>query len=149
MINGMKIMDEINRLLVKKYPNHTVYLDLCPKNFDRPSFLIELVTINRRPINSRTIEETVYFTITCFDEVDKYSHSNTVNLLTVQQGVLDIFRQGYIKVDDRNVEVKASSGGRNFDEAYVDVQVEYFEDRSDIAETLPLMKEVITTIKEE
>lgn len=135
--------------MVEKYPGHTVYIDLCPKQFDRPCFLIELITIEQKSVNRRTIQETDYFTITCFDTTDDYSHSDTVQLLTIQQGVLDIFRNGYISVDDRAVNVKASSGGRNFDQAYIDLQVEYYEDRSDAAFDTPLIQEVYTTVKEE
>lgn len=142
-------MDEINRLLVEKYPDYTVYIDLCPKHFDRPSFLIELVTVTQRPVNSKTIQEAAYFTITGFDTIDDYSHSETTGLLTIQQGVLGIFRDGFIRVDDRAIEVKASSGGRNFDQVYIDLQFEYFDDRSDVVDTTPLIQEVITTVKEE
>lgn len=149
MLDSIKIMDAINGLLVEKYPNHTVYIDPCPKQFERPSFLIEIITVDQEAVNRRTIQETVYITITCFDETDDYKHSDTTNLLTVQQGVLDIFRSGYILVDGRAVKVKASSGGRDFDKAFVDVQVEYFEDRSDTADTTPLINEVIATMKEE
>lgn len=141
-------MDAINALLVEKYPNHTVYIDLCPKKFERPCFLIELSNVSQRSANCKTITVTVYFTITCFDVTDNYSHSNTTDLLLVQQDVLDLFRAGFIVVEDRALAVKASSGGRNFDQAYVDIQLEYFEDRSDSLDTSPLVTEVITTIKE-
>lgn len=149
MIGSINILDEINRLLVQKYPEHTVYIDLCPKNFDRPCFLIELVNIQQRPINAKTIQETDYFTITCFDITDDYSHSDTINLLMIQQGVLEIFRKGYISVDDRAIDVIASSGGRNFDQAYIDLQFEYFDDRSDAIDNTPLINKVYTTVKEE
>jgi len=100
-------------------------------------------------VNRRTIQETDYFTITCFDTTDDYSHSDTVQLLTLQNGVLDIFRNGYINVDDRSVKVRASSGGRNFDQAYIDLQFEYYDDRSDAIDDTPLINKVYTTVKEE
>ena len=136
-------------MLVDIYPDHTVYIDLCPKDFKRPSFLIERIRTDQDSVNCKTVQETVFYTITCFDVTDDYSNSDTTSLLIIQQGVLDIFRLGYIKVDGRAVKIKASSGGRDFDQAYIDVQVEYFEDRSDAADTMPLIKEVITTMKEE
>ena len=142
-------MDAINLLLVGKYPEHTIYIDLCPKKFDRPSFLIELITVDQSPVNCKTIQETVYFTITCHDITDDYSNSDTTRLLALQQGVLDLFRDGYIPVEDRRIQVKASSGGRNFDRAYVDLQFEYYEVRSDAQDTTPMMKEIYTTVKEE
>lgn len=135
--------------MVEKYPGYTVYIDLCPKQFERPCFLIELVTADQKSVNRSTIQETDYYTITCFDTTDDYSHSDTVKLLTVQQGVLDIFRDGYISVDDRAVNVKASSGGRDFDKAFIDLQFEYFDDRSDATDDTPLINKVYTTIKEE
>jgi hypothetical protein len=149
ILSSVKILDAINKLLVKAYLDYTVYIDLCPKNFERPSFLIEMITAERNPVNRKTIHETDFFTITVFDVKDDYGNSSTTGLLNLQQGVLDIFKPGYICVDGRAVKVKASSGGRNFGEAYIDIQVEYFEDCSDTADTIPLMKEVITTVKEE
>lgn len=149
IINSIKIIDEINRLLVEKYPGCTVYIDICPKNFERPSFLIELITTRQGPVNKRTIQETVYYSITCFEKTDDYSNSSTIDLLTVQQNVLNIFRAGYIKVDDRAIEVKASSGGRDFNQAYIDLQFEYYDNRSDDEDTTPKMKEVIMAMKEE
>lgn len=124
-----KIIDEINRLLIDKYPSHTVYIDLCPVKFDRPAFLIELITIIQNSVNRRTVQETVYFTITCFDKTDDYAHSSTLDLIAVQQGIMGIFKKGYVRVDKRAIEVKASTGGRNFDRAYIDLQFEYFDSR--------------------
>ena len=32
------ILDAINRLLVEQWPTRTVYVDVCPVDFERPSF---------------------------------------------------------------------------------------------------------------
>lgn len=149
MIGSIKILDAINDLLVQKYPNHTVYIDLCPEKFERPSFLLEVSTVDQRPVNRSTIQETVYLTITCFDTIDDYSRSDTVELLTVQQGVMDMFRGGYLKVENRAIGVKASSGGRDFDRAYIDLQFEYCEDRTEAVSNTPRINKVYVTIKEE
>ncbi|MFZ7103355.1 MAG: phage tail terminator family protein [Peptococcaceae bacterium] len=132
----------MNRLLVEKYPDYPVYVELCPEDFEGPGFLLELVTTSQNPVNCKTFQETEYFTITCFAE--------TINLLAIQQGVLEIFGNGYILVDDRAIEVKAGSGGRDFDQAYIDLQVEYYEERSNAPHEIPpLMKEVYIKVKEE
>ncbi|AFM02376.1 hypothetical protein Desde_4115 [Desulfitobacterium dehalogenans ATCC 51507] len=141
-------MAGIQQLLAENYPDHTITMDLHPEPLERPSFMIELVTADRSPVNCKTVQETVYFTITCFDITDD-DPGNTTNLLLIQQGVLDLFRAGYLSVQDRKISVAASPGGRNADQAYVDLQFEYFEDRSDGRNITPLMKEVYTTIKEE
>ena len=33
-----EILDAINLRLLKKWPDRTVYVDVCPVDFDRPSF---------------------------------------------------------------------------------------------------------------
>ena len=33
-----EVLDSINRLLLTKWPDRTVYVDVCPVDFDRPSF---------------------------------------------------------------------------------------------------------------
>ena len=43
--------------------------------------------------------------------------------------VLNIFRKGYVECNDRVVKVIASNGGFNDDEAYIDLQFEYYENR--------------------
>lgn len=141
-------MAGIQQLLAENYPDHTIYMDLHPEHLARPSFMIELVTADRSPVNCRTVRETVYFTITCFD-ITGDEPDNTANLLLTQQSVLDLFCAGYLSVQDRNISVAASPGGRNADQAYVDLQFEYFEDCSDGQDITPLMKEVYTAIKEE
>jgi hypothetical protein len=135
--------------LVKAYPTNAVYIDLCPEEFSRPSFLIELIKVDRQQVNYKTIKEIDYFTITCFDIVDNYTNSDTINVLTIQQAVLDLLRAGYITVDDRAIKVKASIGGRDFDQAFVDLQFEYNEVVSDAADTTPMITEVIATVKGE
>ena len=47
-----EILDAINLLLVEKWPNRTVYVDVCPVDFDRPSFWLavekhDLIDANR------------------------------------------------------------------------------------------------------
>ncbi len=141
-------MDEINRLIVSIYPEPTVYIDLVPKDFDRPSFLLQLIRVTQEPANAKTLTERAYYTITCFGSTDVYHHSNSVELLEIQQNIMNLFRSGYLQMENRAVEVKASNGGRDFDKAYVDLQFEYNEIRGKETE-LPKMKEVLVAVEEE
>ena len=43
MIDFIKIQDEINRLLVEKYHNLTVYINKISQDFERLSFAIEFI----------------------------------------------------------------------------------------------------------
>lgn len=129
MLDLIKIRDEINKLLVKKYPNLTVYINKVPKDFERPSFLIEYVTSNQDSINKNTLKEQLFYTITYFSTVDEYYNTDKLDLHSVLVKVLKIFRVGYIKIENRAINIKASSGGSNENEIYIDLQLEYFENR--------------------
>lgn len=150
MLNSLKILEELNRLLVEKFPNcKAVYIDLVPQDFDRPSFLIEAVTSEQHTVNAGTVEQTDYFTITAFDVVGERYETSALRLMELQQEVLNLFREGFLRVDGRAPKIKASSGGRNYDRAFVDVQLTYTEQRLPDAPPLPTMETVITKIREE
>jgi len=149
MITTNQIVDAINRLLVEKYPERTVYVNRCPEKFERPSFLIESVKTSGDSASRKTVKQNAYFTITCFEPVNKFGNSDDGKLLDVQDAIMNLFRQGYVKVDDRALAVNASTGGSDFDRSYVDLQLEYYDDRSDEAGNTPLMGDVELKLKEE
>ena len=43
-----EILDAINLLLVSKWPDRTVYVDVCPVDFNRPSFWL---TVEKYDLN--------------------------------------------------------------------------------------------------
>ena len=143
MIDFIKIQDEINRLLVEKYPNFTVYINKIPQDFERPSFAIEFIRNSPEEVNKGIIKEIDYFTITYFAEVDDYYNTDKFNLQNVLVNIQKIFRKGYIKIEDRAIKVKTSSGGSNDDEIYLDLQFEYYESREEICEEEEKIKEII------
>ena len=143
MIDFIKIQDEINRLLVEKYPNFTVYINKIPQDFERPSFAIEFIRNSPEEVNKGIIKEIDYFTITYFAEVDDYYNTDKFNLQNVLVNIQKIFRKGYIKIEDRAIKVKTSNGGSNDDEIYLDLQFEYYEDREEVKEQEEEIKEII------
>ena len=143
MIDFVKIQDEINKLLVKKYPNFTVYINKIPQDFERPSFAIEFIRNSLEEVNKGIIRETDYFTITYFAELDDYYNTDKFNLQNVLLNIQRVFRSGYIKIEDRAIKVKTSNGGSNDDEIYLDLQFEYYEDREEVKEQEEEIKEII------
>lgn len=149
MINFIKIQDEVNKLLISKYEGFTVYINDEPQEFDRPSFYIKYITNSPTQINYATIKETDHFLVTYFAPVNEYFLTDKLNMLNVTNEVLQLFRPGFIKVNDRAINVKASSGGSNRDEAYIDLQFEYFEDRILNPPTYDLIQNINMNLKEE
>lgn len=148
MIQLRELYDGINRLLISSYPTVVVYTERQPKDFTRPSFLIEHIRTSKRDINCKTIEKTSYFTITGYLKVDSYYRSNSLELMELQDNVLNLFNQGYIKVGDRAVKLNGSSGGIDVDKIYIDLQFECRDDRMVDNDNEPIIKTIITSIQE-
>ena len=149
MITTNQIVDAINLRLVELYPDWTVYVNRCPKKFERHSFLIESVKSSSDSASRKVVKVNAYFTITCFELVDDYRNSEDGALLDVQDAVINLFRLGHIKVGNRAIKVEASTGGADFDQAYVDLQLEYYDDRSDEMGNTTLMGDIEMNVKEE
>ncbi len=148
MVKQNEILLAINLLLVAAYPEYTVYIQECPKNFDRPSFKIENVRISQIDVCRSTVEKTVYYTITCFATTDDYYRTNPEELTDLQDTILQKFLPGYVTVGDRAIKVKGSTGGTDTDRAYIDLQFEYFDNRTDEVDQTPLITSVTTNIME-
>ena len=148
MIKQSDILTAINLILVKAFPDYTVYVQDCSKDFKRPSFLLEYVKLSLRDVDKLTIVKTVSFKITCFVPVDKYFRSDMDQLANLQDSVLQLFSSGYVKVGDRALRIQGTTGGMGKDLAYIDIQIEFSDNRTDTEEQLPLMESVHTNIKE-
>jgi len=148
MVTAENILEAINELIAAEYPENAVYVNLCSKDFSRPSFSIELGGEEREPVNRSTVEVKSYFTITCFGEVDERYNSDTEQLRAMQNTIMGLFKAGYISVGDRNLKVRDCTGGMDFDRCWVDLNFSYYDDRLDAADSAPLIKTVSIGIKE-
>lgn len=147
MTTAKDVLDAVNRLLVKRWPTRTVYRDDVPKDFDRPSFLLEVVKENRATANVGLIKVSSYFTITAFEPTDEYGDMAASSLLDTQIAVMELLESGTLAVNDRCIQITASYGGNNEGEAYVDLQCEYLDARTTKPTSLPPMGKVSTNIK--
>jgi len=148
MVKINDVIDEINRLIIEKYPTFTAYIDDVPKNFERPSVLIEFVSGNSKRANYKTVNQVFYFTITYFSNLNNYHDADNhdadnLGLNDVLCGILEIFRTGIIGAGDRSINIKATTGGRNDNEIYIDLQTDFYDDVFDDEEVIATMKEII------
>lgn len=148
MVTAIEIMTGVNTVLVEIAPEYKVYLQRCPKDFKRPSFLIKYVRTNRRDMNKSTVEKTVYLTITCFVGKDTYYRSDTDDLAEIQEKIMQVFTERHLTVNDRAIKMQSSTGGFEEDIAFVDLQCTYFDNRTDAVDTTPLVASVNTNLEE-
>lgn len=146
-ISTLEVMEAVNRMAIEAVPELAeVYIDLRPKNFRRPSLLIEAVTTDTVDAAAGLVMVTESITLTLYDVTDEYSRTGTDSLLTMQEKLLGVFRRGYLRVGDRAPKVQASTGGRDQDKAYIDMQISYFEVKNDVADSTPMMESIHTEL---
>lgn len=148
MVTQHDIYLAVNRCIAEAFPGYPVYDNENPQDFQRPSFMIKYVKATWNDANCSTVDKTVYFTITCFTPLDQYNRSNVHELVKLQEDTLRLFSRGYVKVGDRAIKVYGSIGGIDSDRAYIDLQFQYFDDRTIDADNTPLMGSVIANLQE-
>ena len=146
MISAADILGSINTKLVEHWPSRTVYRQAAPKNFTRPSFLLEAVKETRSRANEGLYRISSFFTVTVFEAVDDYLRSEAAELLQTQIDVMELLSSGKLEVEGRCIDISASFGGNNEGEAYVDLQCDYYDARTRTESELPIMGSVHTTI---
>lgn len=142
MIIPNQITEAISKLLAALYPGTTVYLNNCPKDFLRPSFCIKSVKTTELPANRNAVKIRARFSVTYFAAIDESGAADAGNLLKMQSGIMEIFRKGYVKVGDRNIKVIAKNSDGDADSSCVILRFDYFDDRTNETDSVPLMEEV-------
>ena len=142
------ILDAINAVLVKAFPDRQVYVNFCPDDFKRPCFLIEFVSSAQTAASYFVNELTVYFTITCFEKTGKYSISSQTDLIRIQSEVLSAFSGVVLPVGDRYLDMKTSAGGCDAACSFVDLQLSFFDDKLREEKQHEIMEEIKLSINE-
>lgn len=129
MIRINDVIDELNRVILKKYPDFTFYVDFEPIEFERPSVFIKFVTASpQERIAYNLTKRTLYFTITYYAQTNDYYRTDKLGLHDVLDGILGIFTLGNILIKDRSFNISATAGGENDGEIYIDLQIEQTEE---------------------
>ena len=142
------ILDAINAVLVKAFPERPVYVNFCPDDFKRPCFLIEFISSAQTAASYYVNELTVYFTITCYEKVNDYSISNQTDLIRIQGEVLAAFSGGVLAVGDRYPKLMTSAGGCDASCSFIDMQLSFFDDKLREKTQEELMEEIKISINE-
>ncbi len=76
----LDIVGAVNDLLNQKWPARTVYLDVCPVDFERPSFWLQVTRDERRAASRYAELRAVQITLTLFDSVDEHYEASWARL---------------------------------------------------------------------
>ena len=147
MLTTKKIIEEINRLMVLQFPEAQAHIGFCPEGFERPAYLITAPKLTRADATRTTVLVTVMASIGYFTFLNEKQLPDVDELMEKQNEIMDIFREGCIRIGDRCPHVKSNTGTLMAGEAYVDIAIEYYDDRLPAQPEAPLMQSVETTTK--
>lgn len=142
MITIQKVIDSINDILYALYPTYMCYIQDIPKDFERPSFFIQFVTDGSTDMSRAVTEEEITIEVVYFAPVNDFQIAEKTDALSMYQRVKDIFRKGFIPVEDRAVKVSGLNGETRGNEIYLVIDFTYFEDRPQEAENYQTMQDL-------
>lgn len=121
------ILNGVEAAVTRQWPDAPVYRDYKPKDFQRPSFLLEGGPITAKEMGGSQRQITAQVRLTCFTEVDAYGHSETAELLETVESLIELFQGGYISIGERNPHVIETTGDYGFDYAEMTAKLEFYE----------------------
>ncbi len=146
MLSISDIQAAAEELLGQRFAGDTVYRDLAPRDFKRPSFLVECGPVKMEDAGCAALQIGLTVVITIFTAVDDYHNSHIGELQQRLMAVLELFAVGYLRVNDRALHVAGNEGDYQFDFATVRVTLSYADDRPGGEETFQAMGAVHTEI---
>ena len=91
-----EILDAINLLLVSKWPDRTVYVDVCPVDFNRPSFWLTVEKYDLTDGNRFLIRHDLQIRLTLYDELDEHYDASWYRLSQETDAVTELLIRGWM-----------------------------------------------------
>lgn len=144
MVTVKSIMDEINRHMFVAFPSAQAHFNSCSEGFARPAYRIRCSKFERADANKTTVTVSAAFEIAFCPELDEHQIADGDALSAAQDAIIEIFSAGSIKIGDRHLKIKSTPGSPTAGEAFVSIQMDYYDDRPMAPDTTPLMGSVTT-----
>ena len=122
------ILDSINLLLVEKWPKRTVYVDVCPIDFDRPSFWLAVEKHDLTDANRFLIKHDLQLRLTLYDKRDDHYDASWYRVSQETDAVTDLLSR-VLKVGERHLKLQLKVLPRDPDRAYVQINTSWMDNR--------------------
>lgn len=126
------IIDAINARLVEKWPDRTVYVDVCPVDFARPSFWLAIEKDDRTDANRFLIRRDLQLRLTLYDELDENYAASWYRLARETDEAMELLTPA-LPVSGRHLKLTLKSLPRDPDRAYVQINTSWMDRRPDAA----------------
>ena len=124
----LDIVDAINTRLVEKWPNRTVYIDVCPVDFARPSFWLTVEKYEQSDANRFFVKREAQLKLTIFDEKDEYYEASWRRLFQDAEDAMALLTPP-LKAAGRTVSLQIKALPRDPDAAYLQLTTSWLDNR--------------------
>lgn len=135
-MTSREILDGMNGLLVRQWPERTVYVDVCPADFERPSFWLAVEKDERRDAGRFLVRRDLTVKLTIYDEKDEHYESSWYRLAEETDLCAQTF-SGLLEVGGRKLKLTARGAPREPDRAWLTISVSWMEKREETAQSEP------------
>lgn len=109
-MNTEQLMAEVQAVISAAFPGEPIFVDRLPKDFQRPSFALELQKEEFTDLNISLILKMVTVLVTGFVEVNAYYDSSREELNRRQDRLMELFAGPSLRVSGRHPTVSANKG---------------------------------------
>ena len=133
-MNSTDILDAVNARLLEKWPDRTVYVNVCPVDYDRPSIWLEVTRDDRTPVTWCLSKRDVQIRLTLHDQADEHYDINRYRL---DKDVSDCLKllNGILSLGTRKLLPSLRSMPRDVDRAAILLNFEFMESDVPVPET--------------
>lgn len=124
----LDILDAINGKLVEKWPNRTVYIDVCPVDFARPSFWLTVEQYDQTDANRLLVKREARLRLTIYDEKDEHYESSWRRLFQDAEDATALLTPP-LKAAGRTVSLQIKALPRDPDAAYLQLTASWLDSR--------------------
>lgn len=129
MLRINDILTGVEELTGEAFPQLKRYRNLVHKNFERPSFLVEVGRQTMEDATRHTVERTAQVKVTFFEPVDDY-HDSQIEVLSDRLTMaLALYTGGAIQVGDRHLDLSDTAGEVFNDYAELTFTLSWQDDR--------------------
>lgn len=123
-----EVLNAINARLLEKWPERTVYVDVCPINFDRPSFWLAVERNSQTDANRWLIRRELQIRLTLYDQTDDHYEASWYRLTEEADDALALLTPP-LKVGTRHLKLDLKALPRDADRAYLQINAVWMDDR--------------------
>ena len=122
------IMDAINRRLIEKWPDRTVYVDVCPADFVRPSFWLRVEQDKVTDANRQCIMHDAALILVLHDQLDDHYDASWYRLSGEAAQVMDLLGR-VLSVGQRKIRLLLTTLPRQADTISIRAQCQWMDMR--------------------